>query len=199
MMRAMWKAVAVTVVAFLLSSCYAPDTDEYRPGRQARDLNNKAIRSMSEKNYEQALMQINDAIAAEPEFYSAYGNKSAILLAMGRDADAAAALQAALQVKPDYAEAYVPLGLLDERGGKKAEAKELYLKAVELYDARLRKKPDDVDTAVNRAVAVYLGQDARTALLALKDIITAHPDHKLARLVRQRIEQGNRQEFIAGG
>lgn len=197
-MQGTLKSIAVIVAAAILSSCYAPETDEYRPGRQARDLNNQAIRSMSEKNYEQALMLVNKAIKIEPEFYTAYGNKSAILIAMKRDTDAAATLQAALQVKPDYVQAYVPLGLLEERAGKMAEAKERYNKAVELYDARLQKNPDDVDTSVNRAVAVYLGEDARVALLALKEILTKNPDHEVAKIVKRRIEQGSRQEFIGG-
>lgn len=184
--------------ALLISGCFADKSGQYKPSKKARDLNNQAVAALNQQDNERALMLIGEAISIEPEFYGAYGNKAAILKAMGREPEAIETLKAAIQVKPEYVEAYVPLALMLERNAKADEAKALYAQAITLYDARLAKAPDSPDMAVNRAVAVYLGGNAQEALLALKEVLAKHPEHEQASVIKRRIEKGTRESFVAG-
>jgi len=197
-MRHAISGIAAVALMVAMAGCSAGGNGGYTPSKKARDLNNKAVAALNQKDNERALMLINEAIALEPEFYGAYANKSAILTAMGREPEAIDALKAVISIKQDYVDAYVPLALLLERTGKAEEAKALYGQTIALYDAQLQKTPDSPDMAVNRAVAVYLNGDAQQALLALKDVLGKHPENKHAAAIRRRIEKGTREAFVAG-
>jgi len=184
------------VAGLLLTGCFAPEEEEYRPSQRALELNNQAVRAFSDGDLERGLRLANETIDLEPAFYRAYANQAAILRGLGRQDAAIRALRAAIGIEAEFVEAYVPLGLYLEEAGKYERAQDYYRAAVVLWDERLAKAPKDADAAVNRAVAVYLGGDPRGALRALEAVLDANPAHEMARAVQRRIQDGDRQAFI---
>ncbi len=190
--------VASLGLVLLGTACFRGGDGDYKPSRRALELNNRAVKAMNDKQFDQALMLIDDAITLEPKFYQAYVNKAAILGGLDRNDDAVAALEALLALKPDFAGAYIPLGVLLEKTGKTDAAMERYNKALALYRARLEKKPNDAEAARNRALALYLTNDKMGALQALSEVVAKDPTDDVAKTLKTRIESATRQEFIQG-
>jgi tetratricopeptide (TPR) repeat protein len=195
-MRKKCFAALAMVATLILVSCSRETAGDYKPSKRALELNNRAVRALAEKDLEQALRFVNDAIALEPEFYNAYANKAAILEAMGRSEEAAGALATVINMKPDYAEVYIPFGVLREKAGNPDEATGIYRKALDLYTAELAKNPASADAARNRAVALYLLKDRSQALTVLREILAKNPKDQAAEKIKNKIENGSRDDFI---
>jgi len=171
-------------------------TDDYRPSKRALEFNNKAVRALDLKEYEQALSLVKEALATDPGFYKAQANQAAILQAMGRDTEAIDTLRDLIAKRPTYADAYVPLGVLLERSGRAEEATPYYRKGLELHDAILAKNTDDTQAAKNRAAALYLLNEPADALKVLRKLIEKDPGDESARILKSRIESGDREAFL---
>ncbi|HOT51745.1 MAG TPA: tetratricopeptide repeat protein [Candidatus Hydrogenedentes bacterium] len=115
---------------------------------------------------------------------------------VGRPEDAAAALQKLVSIKPDYAEAYVPLGLFLEKLGKTEEAMAQYEKAAELFAILAQKKPKDSNPVINRAVALFLSNNKRQAVESLNAYLAQFPDEEYAKKVKAKIENTDRPSFV---
>ncbi|MCX5757553.1 MAG: tetratricopeptide repeat protein [Candidatus Hydrogenedentes bacterium] len=194
-----WLAAGL---ALLLAACTAQDSEDYKPSKHVADLNNGAVRALNEKDPARALALVNEAISIEPNFYKAYANQAAILNQLGRTGEAAAALQKLIAVKPEYAEAYVPLGLFLEKLfleklGKSEEAMAQYKKASELYAALAQAKPKDANPAINRAVALFLSNNKREAAESLGAYLAKYPDNEYAKKVKSKIEHSDRKSFVS--
>ncbi len=184
------------VLALLLAACAAQDSEDYKPSKHVGDLNNGAVRALSEKDPARALALVNEAISIEPNFYKAYANQAAILNELGRPVEAAAALRKLIAVKPEYAEAYVPLGLFLEKLGKSEEALAQYKKASELYFALAQAKPKDATPVINRAVALFLSNNNREAVASLGAYLAKYPDNEYAKKVKSKLEHTDRKTFV---
>ena len=189
-----WLAAGL---ALLLAACAAQDSEDYKPSKHVGDLNNGAVRALSEKDPARALALVNEAISIEPNFYKAYANQAAILNQLGRTEEAAAALRKLIAVKPEYAEAYVPLGLFLEKLGKSEEAMAQYKKASELYAALAHAKPKDANPVINRAVALFLANNKREAAESLGAYLAKYPDNEYAKKVESKIEHTDRKTFVS--
>lgn len=183
-------------LALALAACRPTGTDEYRPSKRALEFNNKAVRALNLKDYEQALSLVKEALTTDPGFYKAQANQAAILQAMGRDAEAIDTLRDLIEKRPAYADAYVPLGVLLERTGRLEEATTYYRKGLELHDAILAKNPDDTEAAKNRAAALYLLNEPADALKVLRTLVEKDPGNESARILKSRIESGDREAFL---
>ena len=182
--------VLVLPLEFIACSCHKNKGPKIVD--RARQFNNSAVRALDEKHPEAALSLIDEAVALDPQFFQAYANKAAILAALKREDEAIKTLGALLAKKPDYAQAYIPLGLLLERAGKPNEAAPHFRKALELYQQR----PNDPDAAVQRAIALFLLDDRAGADAAVKDILANDPHNSKAAAVKFKMEKGDRNAFI---
>lgn len=182
-------------IVVLLAACGAQDGEDYHPSKRVADLNNGAVRALSEKDAPRALALVNEAISIEPGFYKAYANQAAILNMLGRTEEAAAALQKLIEIKPEYAAAHVPLGLFSEKLGKPQDAMKEYKRAAELYAAVAQKQPKDANVTVERAVALFLANEKREAVESLDAFLAKFPDDEYAKRVKSRIAHSDRQSF----
>lgn len=173
---------------------------EHKVPAEAVSLNNQAYQAFLGRNFDRALLLVNDAIKADPKFAEAYSNKAAILDKMGKREQAADALKALTGLRPDYAEAYIPLGVLLEKTGRKNDAKKHYERALSLYTERAKRATGDEKPGieVNRAIAQYLLHDAPAAAETLKRVLAEKPDFARAVEVKERIETGRRDYFLGG-
>jgi tetratricopeptide (TPR) repeat protein len=188
--------IVILAAACLLPACTRDTTGEYKPSKRALELNNRAVRALADKNVEQALAFVNDAIKLEPKFHKAYANKAAVLEAMGRSDEAATTLSEAITIRPDFADAYIPLGLMREKAGNTQEADALYKKALELYNAELQMQPKLAAAARNKAVTLFLLKERNEALSTLRKVLEDNPKDEAALAIMNRIENGGREAFI---
>jgi tetratricopeptide (TPR) repeat protein len=93
----------------------------------------------------EALQAQGSARADDPTYYFELGN---VFAELSRREDAAAAFQAALDLKPEYVEALVNYGALQSERGEAEQAIQLLTKAVEL-------RPKDARAHVNLGAAHY--------------------------------------------
>ncbi len=186
----------VCALAAALTACRAPREEKYSPPQRALDLNNRAVRAMSLGNHEEALKQIDDALALAPEFAKAYANKAAILNALDREEEAIEALTAALEIEPGFTEARIDLGMCLERANRRDEADRHYREALNQLNVAAASAPDDKELAVRRAITLYLAGEPATALREMRRLLGAYPDDPLVTAAKHRIEQGSRQDLL---
>jgi tetratricopeptide (TPR) repeat protein len=196
MRRKISHCLVIAAFIAICAGCSRPDADDYKPSKRARELNNRAVRALADKDFEHALQLVNETVTLEPEFYKAYANKAAILDAMGREEEAAATLDAVIKMRADFADAYVPLGVLREKAGKAEEAERLYRKGLELYTAEIARKPDSMDAVRDRAITLYLLNDREQAVTILRGILAKNPRDTKTQNALKRIENGSREQFL---
>jgi len=110
-----------------------------------------------------------DTIAKNPTAWLAYNNLGATLGKHGRVPEAIASYQAALRVKPDYADALSNLAMLVHDEGRVDEA-------LGYWRAAIHCQPDHVES-LNNLGATYAGQgDFRHATLYLSLVLIVKPE-----------------------
>jgi tetratricopeptide (TPR) repeat protein len=113
--------------------------------KKAIDLNNRAMK-LADKGLlkskpdslkcEEAIALLDSAIAQDSTYTVPYTNKATILSALQRKAEAVATISKLVSLRPDFAEGFGLLGMLNECMGKKAEAIDWYRKSLHLYQTR---------------------------------------------------------------
>lgn len=97
--------------------------------------------------------------------YVALGNE---LYRRDRDEEAVKAYQRALELDPEYAEAYLKLGLTYRVLGQKKESDEAYDKAVKAFEKAVRADGEDARAQTNLAEAYSLTSEYQKAVDAYK-------------------------------
>jgi tetratricopeptide (TPR) repeat protein len=159
-------------------------------------MNRKALESLKANQLKDALVQVEQALAEDPQFYSAYSNKALVLGKMGRYADAAQTLDQALEVKPDFSLAHLFRGIYLEKAGDTAAANASYRKAVEGYDLELTREDPTPEKAVHRAIAMYLLRGKTLGLREIFAILEQYPSYVAAARLRDRMLADDRDFFM---
>lgn len=118
---------------------------------------------------DEALAQIEKALAIDPTYAQAWGNKGVALERRGRLSEAEAALRKALELDPRFADGWTNLANLLTRQGKEAEALELLGKAAGLF-------PKSAPIAVNHGNALRRAGRLGEAIGALRQAVERRPD-----------------------
>ncbi|MBR7801739.1 tetratricopeptide repeat protein [Undibacterium fentianense] len=126
-----------------------------------------------EKNYADALEEVDAVLQRRPNAEQAHNLRASILLGMGRETDAVLAYQAAIQINPNYTNAYGNLGiaylsLCD------------YQRALDNFDRALTLEPNVAGVRNNRANALQNLHRFEEALLAYEDILDRNPRDSVA-------------------
>ncbi len=188
----------ILVIAAVLGGCYEehkPPKETYVPKLHAQELNNRAMIALRSEKYDEALTLISQAVEEDPRFYQAQINKANILGKTGKFEEAVSVLTQAITVKPDFSQAYLFQGVYLEKTGKKEEAHASYAKAAELFSRDMTDTPLP-ETALCKAIAVYLGTGKVGGLTAMNDIIARYPDYIPARFLKEKILKGDRAYFM---
>ena len=83
-----------------------------RVPKEAEKLYRKALRSHTEKRYDEALKEFDEALKIAPDFARAYAGRGITLLQMQNRADARIAFEKAVRLDPESFDAQVGLGLV---------------------------------------------------------------------------------------
>ncbi|MCX5768730.1 MAG: tetratricopeptide repeat protein [Candidatus Hydrogenedentes bacterium] len=192
------RNLCVVLLAIAAAGCF--QGGKHEPPRQAVELNNQAYRAFQQSDMGQALLLVNDAIRIDAKFADAYVNKAAILDKLGKRAEAVAALETLLKLKPGDGGSYVALGVLLEKMGRREEAEPHYGRALKLFSEQSERASakEKAHVEVNKAVAQYLAGDTHGAVATLDGVLAANPKMDAARAYKERIASGRRESFLNG-
>lgn len=121
-----------------------------RPPRDqtARDLTDKAWGLKNLGRYGEALQLVDQAIALDPNFSTAYLQQGRIFRNMGRLDDAIASFDKALVIDPDYALVWLNKGLT-------LADKRQYENAIQLYERFIAAEANDPAGWLNKGIALF--------------------------------------------
>lgn len=157
---------------------------------KAVQKNNQAVKAVIHSNnpdsLNKAISLLDEAIAIEPSYQLAYGNKAKYLMALGEKEKA---LRTILEIEklasqdPYY---LLEKGMLLEENAKQDLALEAYKQATSIFEKRLKDKPTEADL-MNYTTALFL-RDNKTP--SLKEIEKKYPK-VFSASVRQYMEMMN--------
>ncbi|MBP1737974.1 MAG: hypothetical protein H6Q48_267 [Deltaproteobacteria bacterium] len=130
------------------------------PGREGTDAKThllKGYRLHRQKNYKEALAELNKAIEIDPSNAEAYYWRGRTLVSMGRLDQGVDDFKTAVKFKPDYAEAYDNLGWLASKRGEVDEGIAYLTKSIEL-------KPENAWAFYNRSRMFFSKGDVAGAM-----------------------------------
>ena len=100
----------------------------------------------------------------------------------------------ALELGPDYPDAYLFRGVYLERLKKEEEARQCYARAAELFGRQAKENPSP-EAATHHAIAVYLGTGKVGGLSELNTIIKKYPSYQPAQYLRDKVLRDERNFF----
>ena len=131
---------------------------------------NLGVLAAGRGDYAAAVEQYQKGLAADPQSFEGWNNLAAALLEQHRAEEAGAALERALQIRPQDPDALFNLGIARGLTGDLAGAADAYASVVALV-------PDDAEAQFRLGlIAVRLGQRER-GVPALKRALELAPDH----------------------
>jgi tetratricopeptide (TPR) repeat protein len=129
-------------------------------GRESTDARAhlaKGYKYHRQKNYTEALVELNSAIEIDPRNVEAYYWRGRTLLSLGRIAEGEEDFIRAAKLRPDYADAYDQLGWLVSRQGRVDEGIAYLTKSIEF-------KPENAMAYYNRSVLFFSKGDVASAM-----------------------------------
>lgn len=156
---------------------------------EAIALNNRAIEIMR-SDPDNAVRLLDQAIAVEPAYDLAYGNKATILIQNKKYKEAEDCLEKLTALRPRAAESYVCQAFCLQRLGRSKEARSRLLYAISAYNLRLEDQP--FHARLNRAMVIFLLGKERLAQRELNEAERRCPDSNYRRMVssmREMIQQ----------
>ncbi len=130
------------------------------PGREGADAKPhllKGYRLHRQKNYKEALGELNKAIEIDPRNAEAYYLRGRTLVSMGKLDQSMDDFKAAVKLKPDYSEAYDNLGWLASKQGQADEGIAYLTKSIEF-------KPENAWAFYNRSRMYFSKGDVAGAM-----------------------------------
>ena len=155
---------------------------------EAGALNDRAIDGMSDPD--NAVRLLDQAIALEPAYDVAYGNKARILVANRKYKEAEACFDKLTALRPRAAEYYVGHAYCLQRLGRGQEARGRLLYAISAYNLRLKDQP--FHARLGRAMVIFLLGKERLAQQEIDEAEKYCPDSDYRRMVsgvREMIRQ----------
>lgn len=155
--------------------------------QDSRAYNKRGLAYVSTRNYEQAMVDFNKAIALDPDYAEAYNNRSTAHLLMDNFGQAVVDCTQALKLAPDFVAAYVNRGIALTGLREYEQALADYNKALELA-------PQNVYAYYNRA-NTYLWMDKyKEAIGDYNQTITLKPEF-VAAYVNRGLVHGELKHF----
>jgi tetratricopeptide (TPR) repeat protein len=144
------------------------DTIEKYPGKIIDAYNNRAYYYIEETRYEEALADLDQAIAMNPKVPRVWVNKGNVLAEMNYNDSAYVCFARALELKPDYPEA------LSNRGGIRSRQGDL-AGAVEDFTRAIAQNPNFRDAYGNRALVYFKMGEFEKAVADRRRVVDLDP------------------------
>jgi len=150
--------ISLLISLTMLHSCKGQQNkQDYNP--KAIEFNYKAIQSMQQMDYDNALILLKNAIEIDKNYYIAYSNMAAIYISKKQFDKALQCSDKVIKIKPDLAESWTFTGMLYDKQGDSLTALKYYEKSIEIFDDRIQnseKKKGLYANRFNRAISLIL-------------------------------------------
>jgi len=181
------------IIMMVFASC---GTNQNQHENQSNDFASCALQEVANKNYNDALHCINQAITVQSKNYDLYTTKVNILLMNQQYDTCLVFLKQLHQIKPNNSEAYSFEGYINEKLGNTALADENYRKAINACKVRVKKEEEEFKNKVNIAFLKFF-VDGRVASLNYMDsLVLRHPGNGFILDKREFLKTFNKQKFI---
>lgn len=175
----MARLIILNLIWILFASCSGGIKKEtYNP--KAIELNDKAVTQMQKFNYDSALILFDEAIEIDKTYYLPHTSKAAIFIRKNELDKALIESEKVIKLKPDFAEGWTFVGLINDRLGNTQIAMECYKKSIELFDRKIadpKMKTKAFANKLNRAFSlILLGQETE-AKQEIKKLKEEKPDN----------------------
>ena len=140
------KILKLILILFVVCSCGSDKISE-----KSIDLNNKAVNAISNEKYDDALKLADEAINEDVNNYNAYTVKAQILIKQNKLNEATKVVEKLLEIKPDFAEGWTYMGLINNLNRNQKQANIDYKKGIELFQKRNQNNeftPENNDTNI---------------------------------------------------
>jgi len=137
--------------------------------------NAAGLRALAERladvgRLDDALSEVDQALARQEDVASLHDLKARLLAMSGRDAEARQSLERALELDPGFAPALEAMGTVAAREGELDEA-------LEYFDRAYEADPSESDYAYRAAQTVRMLGDEAEAVRRLRELVLEHPGH----------------------
>ncbi len=133
-------------------------------GKRPEPHNALGLLLLAEGRLAEAQRQFEQAVAIDPRSSTALNNLGNALRSLGRAAEAESAYRRSMAASPRYAEPWNGLGTLWVEANRPREAIECFNRARELA-------PGNLETLINRGIALELAGDRSAALASYRDFL----------------------------
>ncbi|MHB2154442.1 tetratricopeptide repeat protein [Calditrichota bacterium GD2] len=154
---------------------------------------------VKEKNkslLEKALRLLNKAIKIDSTSVTSYVNKSIILCTLKKYNKAINNMETILKINKNSAEGFSFLGFLYEKTGNLEKANKMYLKALKIYENRIKKNPSSISDQINKAFILLFIKNKNYSLKEINKIIIKHPNNIDLKKMKEMIIEFDRKKFI---
>lgn len=169
--------IGLLVIQFY-SCSRSQNTIENNP--QAVQLNIKALDYLIRSDYDTALLIFDQAIAIDPSFDLPYRNKYRIYFVQKDFKNALITSEALIKIYPEKAEWWLNGGMILDKLGNSGQAKEYYLKALEIIENDINKQTEKENLGVNmlaKGLTLILLGEEQKGRSEIDLIIAANPDN----------------------
>jgi tetratricopeptide (TPR) repeat protein len=132
-----------------------------------------AEEAIRQKNYEKALVYLEDALRLKPDHFVAWQKKAIVLVEVGRNEKALEACRKAIELKPDDAYSWYLLGVILSRFGD-------FKGELNAYDNALKLSPRMHSALLNKGAALYQLGMFDEALSVYETMLKSYPGHAQA-------------------
>lgn len=164
--------------------------------KQIFDYN--SIQSKDEKKLYQILNLVSKAIELDNKNIFGYVNEASIYIKLGKYRDARLALQKIIELKKDYPELYLFIGILYEKEGDLNNAIENYKKALAMFNDKLSMDKNNIDIEFNIIISKIFvnSMSKQTALKEVEKFSKGNVDKQKMELMKQTIINFNKEDFL---
>jgi tetratricopeptide (TPR) repeat protein len=174
----MKSGLVIFLLIFLSFSCNR-NRKPYQTS--AIELNNKASELIIQSKSDSALILLEKAIEIDENYFVAYQNMSSIYCSKQEYSFAINAMEKVVELKPEHAESQTFLGVLYDYTNQTENAKSSYLKALSLYNNRLKSnsKQSNADH-LNKIYCLHLIGDSLAVNNEIIHFISLYPNDTTA-------------------
>lgn len=208
------KKKILLFIVLVLGSCSDSDKENnqtkksttHTPDSVVLALNDKAVKLIGEAAistdslngllYDSAIIYLDEAIDIDSLYLLAYTNKAQALQRKGFLKESLQVLGLVETIKPDFAEVIMAQGFIMEKMGNFEFSKQKYEKALQAYEDRLKKDPNNEKAQSDIAFLYIFLKDKNVALGEIRNLLLENPESEQLKLMERVIMNIDREKFI---
>lgn len=148
------------------------------------------------KNQAKIILLLDKAISSDPFNEMAYANKANVLMKLNNYDSAINVLKKAIELNKDNENFVMISAFIHEKTGDINKANLYYKKAIEIYDEKLKRNPDNIPYLTGKIFAQNLIGGEKFALKEINKLIEDKPENQFLLQMKTVISNFDRKKYI---